>query len=97
MEWIETEIGRGGRVLVHCLAGRSRSAAVVVGWGMWKWGIGVGGAVERVGRGREVDLNLGFWGGLGVWEGRVRGGWMPGVSGEIGGVREEEREGEGEE
>ncbi|KAI8852519.1 protein-tyrosine phosphatase-like protein [Chytridium lagenaria] len=50
-----------GVVLVHCVEGVSRSAAVVVAWGMRKWGTSVEEAVSKVKEARGlIDPNPSF-------------------------------------
>lgn len=51
------------RTLVHCSAGLSRSASIVVAWIMEKKGMSLAEAVALVGerRGRKLQINNGFW------------------------------------
>lgn len=51
----------GGRVLVHCVKGASRSAAVVVAYLMWRHALPFDAALRKVRAARPVaDPNLGF-------------------------------------
>lgn len=51
----------GGRVLVHCVRGASRSAAVVVAYLMWRHALPFDAALRKVRAARPVaDPNLGF-------------------------------------
>eukprot|EP01089_Gocevia_fonbrunei_P000453 TRINITY_DN10475_c0_g1_i1.p1 TRINITY_DN10475_c0_g1~~TRINITY_DN10475_c0_g1_i1.p1 ORF type:complete len:422 (-),score=72.63 TRINITY_DN10475_c0_g1_i1:2-1267(-) len=38
IEWIDNVLINGGRVLIHCHQGVSRSSAMMIGYLMWKWG-----------------------------------------------------------
>ncbi|KAJ4351846.1 uncharacterized protein N0V89_007190 [Didymosphaeria variabile] len=60
--------GNGG-VFVHCAMGKSRSAAVVVAFLMWEFGVGVEEGLRWVEEGRPVcEPNPGFKEQLRVWE-----------------------------
>ncbi|KAJ3209950.1 hypothetical protein HDU67_005790 [Dinochytrium kinnereticum] len=48
LTFIEEAMGKGGRVLVHCVAGVSRSAAVCVAWVAKARGCGIAEALETV-------------------------------------------------
>ena len=52
--FIDEAIAGGGAVLVHCQAGVSRSATVVIGYRMWKEKLSVDAAVARVMAARSV-------------------------------------------
>ncbi|KAL4608379.1 dual specificity phosphatase 28 [Arapaima gigas] len=58
---IESEAGRGGRTVVYCKNGRSRSAAVCMAYLMKHGGLSLGQAFEVVREARSVvDPNPGF-------------------------------------
>ncbi|WIA21302.1 hypothetical protein OEZ85_000534 [Tetradesmus obliquus] len=60
-EFIDRAISKGGRVLVHCAAGASRSATVVLGYLMARCGMDLTAAVEHLKAVRPwVCPNLGF-------------------------------------
>ncbi|KAF6257338.1 vacuolar protein sorting-associated protein 26-domain-containing protein [Scenedesmus sp. NREL 46B-D3] len=60
-EFIDKAIASGGTVLVHCQAGISRSASVVIGYRMWKDMMSVDAATAAVQRARPiVRPNAGF-------------------------------------
>eukprot|EP00322_Chrysochromulina_rotalis_P023698 CAMPEP_0115853294 /NCGR_PEP_ID=MMETSP0287-20121206/13430_1 /TAXON_ID=412157 /ORGANISM="Chrysochromulina rotalis, Strain UIO044" /LENGTH=352 /DNA_ID=CAMNT_0003307367 /DNA_START=28 /DNA_END=1086 /DNA_ORIENTATION=- len=64
-----------GRVLVHCMAGRSRSATIVIAFLLKCRGLDLSGAFELVRARRPCSLpNLGFWQQLEAYEERVCGG-----------------------
>ena len=59
---------RGGRVLVHCWAGASRSAAAAAAWLLWRRGGTVAGAHAALRAARSaVGINAGFLAQLEVW------------------------------
>jgi dual specificity phosphatase 12 len=59
--WIADAIDQGGNVLVHCLAGVSRSASVVIAYAMKKYGIDHSTALTLVSKARPiVSPNEGF-------------------------------------
>lgn len=61
LEWIEQAINSGGRVLVHCREGVSRSATMVIAYLMWKCDLSFDAAHERIRRVRSVcNPNTGF-------------------------------------
>jgi len=58
---IEDELTRGNKVLVHCLAGISRSATIVIAYLMWKYRWSFPTAYEYVKTKRPIiDPNFGF-------------------------------------
>ncbi|GLC50548.1 hypothetical protein PLESTB_000392000 [Pleodorina starrii] len=60
-DFISEAHDKGGGVLVHCVAGVSRSATVCMGWLMWRHGLGAEEAFRRVHRVRPwVMPNCGF-------------------------------------
>ncbi|GIL44874.1 hypothetical protein Vafri_2331 [Volvox africanus] len=60
-EFISEAHGKGGGVLVHCVAGVSRSATVCMGWLMWRHKLSAEEAFRRVHRVRPwVMPNMGF-------------------------------------
>ena len=59
--FIKQAIGKGGRVLVHCFAGVSRSAAVVIAYLMQEHGLSVHSAYSLVRSKRPyIKPNEGF-------------------------------------
>jgi hypothetical protein len=54
IEFIETAVTNGGRVLVHCMEGVSRSCSVVIGYLMWKRGLRYVEAQAFVQNGRPI-------------------------------------------
>jgi protein-tyrosine phosphatase len=68
-DFIDAQHEAGRNVLVHCIAGASRSPTVVVGWLMRKWGRGREKALRYVkGKRRETKPSGNFMGQLVVWE-----------------------------
>uniref|UniRef100_A0A7S0QBJ6 Uncharacterized protein n=1 Tax=Coccolithus braarudii TaxID=221442 RepID=A0A7S0QBJ6_9EUKA len=65
-------------VLVHCNAGLSRSATVLIAWLMAAHSLTLSSAIERVSacRGRPLHINPSFWMALAAWERELRG-WPP--------------------
>ncbi|KAI9353294.1 protein-tyrosine phosphatase-like protein [Zopfochytrium polystomum] len=87
------EIGDGGNVLVHCLAGSSRSGTVLVALLMWKLRIGRDEALKLAREARGVVApNSAFWDQLREWDRVVfrrreaRGGGGVAVAGGGGGM-----------
>ncbi|KAK9479912.1 protein-tyrosine phosphatase-like protein [Lipomyces japonicus] len=54
IEFIEEAVSNGGSVLVHCVAGISRSATVVIAYVMWKHKVSFEDALATVKSGREI-------------------------------------------
>jgi len=60
-KWIDICVKRGDRVLVHCFAGASRSASIIVAYLMWKENLSLNEAVKQVQAIRSVvQPNSGF-------------------------------------
>jgi len=61
LEWIQTAIVSGGKVLVHCREGVSRSATMVIAYLMWKDTLSFEAAQERIQKVRPIcNPNAGF-------------------------------------
>jgi protein-tyrosine phosphatase len=61
IEWISGAIQRGGRVLVHCREGVSRSSTIVLAYLMWRFNISFETAHDRVRKVRPIcNPNTGF-------------------------------------
>lgn len=61
MEWIHEAINKGGRVLVHCREGVSRSATIVIAYLMWRFSLSFEAAHERIRQNRPIcNPNTGF-------------------------------------
>eukprot|EP00927_Polykrikos_kofoidii_P005640 TRINITY_DN12238_c0_g2_i1.p1 TRINITY_DN12238_c0_g2~~TRINITY_DN12238_c0_g2_i1.p1 ORF type:complete len:866 (-),score=135.56 TRINITY_DN12238_c0_g2_i1:122-2719(-) len=61
MEFIQSAVSRGGRVLVHCREGVSRSSTMVIAYIMWRFNIPFETAHERIRKVRSVCWpNTGF-------------------------------------
>ncbi|KAL8515333.1 hypothetical protein ACS0TY_014153 [Phlomoides rotata] len=76
--FIEEARATGGGVLVHCFAGRSRSATVVVAYLMYKNGMRLSEALEYVKRKRPcISPNAGFMLQLQTYERSLRGANLP--------------------
>lgn len=61
IEWIHNAISRGGRVLVHCHQGISRSSTFISAYLMWRFKITFEAALERVRNVRPIcNPNTGF-------------------------------------
>lgn len=59
--FIERALAGGGRVLVHCVYGQSRSAALAAAYGVLRRGLSSGAALAAVRAGRPcVSINAGF-------------------------------------
>lgn len=66
--FVDEALQGGGGVFVHCAMGKSRSAATVVAYLMWKFGFERDAALGQVCEGRPVcEPNPGFMEQLGVW------------------------------
>lgn len=79
--------GLGGRCLVHCFAGASRSVALVIAYLVWR-GMNVDGALQRVRESRKAaEPNDGFLRQLREWEVEVRDGKYCMLGPDIIGVR----------
>ena len=62
---IETVLKSGGRILVHCVGGISRSPTVIIAYVMWKLGLRLTAAIEYVRARRSyIDPNWTFYGDL---------------------------------
>ncbi|XP_054277743.1 dual specificity protein phosphatase 3 isoform X2 [Macrosteles quadrilineatus] len=59
-DFIEQAIKEGGKVLVHCLMGMSRSSTCVLAYLMIKEGLSAGEAVRQVRQHRDIRPNDGF-------------------------------------
>lgn len=69
IDFIDKALGSGGAVLVHCIAGISRSPTVVCAYLMNKYAITSDEAMARIIKGRAVcNPNEGFREQLRVWE-----------------------------
>ncbi|KAF2748543.1 phosphatases II, partial [Sporormia fimetaria CBS 119925] len=67
-EFIDSALRDGGSVFIHCAMGKSRSAACVVAFLMWKDGVSWEKGLERLCEGRGIcDPNIGFKEQLEVW------------------------------
>lgn len=61
LEWIDEALSSGGRVLVHCQMGVSRSSTIVMAYLMWRFGISFEQAFNRVRETRPIcNPNTGF-------------------------------------
>jgi predicted protein tyrosine phosphatase len=61
LKWIDDAIRMGGRVLVHCREGVSRSSTMVIAYLMWRYSIPFETAHERLRRVRPIcNPNTGF-------------------------------------
>lgn len=61
LEWIHEAIVKGGRVLVHCREGVSRSATFVIAYLMWKQSLSFEAAHDQIRRARPIcNPNTGF-------------------------------------
>lgn len=58
--FIDDALGRRGKVLIHCLAGISRSATIAIAYLMLRHGQSVESAVMEVRRKRGIRPNEGF-------------------------------------
>lgn len=74
VEYVHKVIQDGGRIVVNCVAGVSRSASVVLAYKVRHEGLSLHDAFKMVLSARPViSPNLGFWRTLLVWEERERG------------------------
>jgi len=61
IEWINAATSRGGRVLVHCHAGVSRSSTIILSYIMWRFKLSFEQAHDRVRKVRPIcNPNTGF-------------------------------------
>jgi len=61
LRWIDDSMQRGGRVLVHCREGVSRSSTIIIAYLMWRYAIPFETAHERIRRVRPIcNPNTGF-------------------------------------
>ncbi|ORY76310.1 protein-tyrosine phosphatase-like protein [Protomyces lactucae-debilis] len=76
-QWIDEAIKGGGRVLIHCQAGISRSSTILCAYIMASQNIPRDEAFEMIKRVRShVKPNPGFWEQLLVWEQYVEEGLL---------------------
>ena len=68
LAFIASSHAAGGRVLCHCAAGGSRSAAVVIAWLMQERNLTYDEALAAVRKQRSVQPNMGFEAQLRAWE-----------------------------
>ena len=74
VEHIHRVIDGGGRIVVNCVAGVSRSASVCLAYKVRYEGLSLREAFDEVHKARPVvSPNLGFWQALIQWEEEVRG------------------------
>jgi protein-tyrosine phosphatase len=60
IDFIDAIVTDGGRVLVHCHAGRSRSVCIVARYLMWKGGLTGKAALEMIESKRDIYLSPGI-------------------------------------
>jgi len=61
LDWMQSAVERGGRVLVHCREGVSRSATMAIAYLMWRQGLSFEAAHEKLRRSRPIcNPNTGF-------------------------------------
>jgi protein-tyrosine phosphatase len=59
--FIDAQLSKGKRVLVHCYAGVSRSTSIVIGYLMYRFGMTFTEAYDHVkSNRREINPNIGF-------------------------------------
>ena len=59
--FIDRAVNAGGKVLVHCLQGRSRAPTLACAYLIWKFGLAAASALDFVRKVQpEIDPNLGF-------------------------------------
>ncbi|EPS42189.1 hypothetical protein H072_3863 [Dactylellina haptotyla CBS 200.50] len=75
VQFIDGTLGdqdKGGKILVHCMQGISRSCSFVVAYLIWKDGITLGEALAQVQEKRKARPNAGFYRQLVDWESRCK-------------------------
>jgi len=61
LDWIQNAVDSGGRVLVHCREGVSRSATMAIAYLMWRQGMSFEAAHEKLRKARPIcNPNTGF-------------------------------------
>ena len=77
LAFIASSHAAGGRVLCHCAAGGSRSAAVVIAWLMQERSLTYDEALAAVRKQRSVQPNMGFEAQLRAWEKHLTAAALP--------------------